>query len=143
MPFPKVNACLVVEFVRQEAYRKLSIFGLYGMTPNVQILLQEFPASIGPITFFLFCDPGEGDYTGSFRINDEEDNPVIELEEMDLGITQRLLKGGKGGHRFLIPIPLIRFENAGTYKVELNVDGKPHYETTFEVGVAPPGLLTG
>ena len=52
MAFPKIRHCLVCEGVREEINRKRSVLGFYGVTPDVEIMLEDFARPMGHLVFF-------------------------------------------------------------------------------------------
>mgnify|MGYP001565267699 CR=1 FL=1 len=63
MAFPEIYACLIAEDARVELYRKLTILGLYGVAPRVEIAIKDMSKPIGPLTFILFAGGTEGGNT--------------------------------------------------------------------------------
>ena len=141
MEFPRVNACIITELVRAEARSKLSALGLYGLTPNVGILLKNPPPqSVGPLTFLLFCNPGKGTYKCSGRIADHEENTVVQIPEFELTLAGR---PESKSSNVAIGLSQVEFKKEGIYRFEFNIDGKLHYRTTFNVELGPTEAFEG
>lgn len=133
MPFPKIRACLIAEDTREERYRKITVLGLYGITPDVEIALQDITKPI-PITFMLFGGPGEGKYRVRPRLVSEQGVELIQVNPYEIEFPPGT---SVGGHNLMINIPVIKFPGRGLYRFILEIDGQSHYETSFRIR---PGL---
>ena len=128
MGFPKIHHCLVCEDLREERNRKISILGFYGVTPDVEILINEIIKPIPRIAFLLLGEKGEGEFEASVQLLSPDGKPLVmakfgKLEILDL---TRRYSVGMGFQQVVFP-------QAGTYTLKLLVDGNDHYETTFSV----------
>lgn len=134
MPFPKIQHCIVCDDLRQETAKKTTILGFFGIAPNVEVLVQDLNQPIGRLSFLLVGGPGEGKYKVLPRLLDNDGNAIIEPKEaMEVSFK------GPGKISILgFGFAPIKFPAAGTYKLELMVDGQRQYETTFSIGQGKP-----
>lgn len=117
--YPEIRACLICESVRIEQRRKLTVLGLYGVTPFVKILLKNIPGSIVPITFLLFCEPPEKATRVTVQIlSEDEKEKLTEPAGVDLAVPEY---PSGAGNALIITFNEIKLEKAGTYKLKLRL----------------------
>ena len=134
MIFPKVHVCAVCEQVRPEPKNKLMILGLYGFIPRVLILVRDLSLAIGPMTFFLVCDPGKGKFKATAQIINSEKEVIFEVPEFEIDIAGK----SKTVSNIIIGASSVHFPKEDEYALVLSVAGKPHYEGRFEVRQGTP-----
>lgn len=133
MAFPKTQHCLLCEDVRIERTRLSTVIGLYGVCPNVDILLQEIGRQVERLTFFIFGGKGSGTFTFAFQVLKPDGAILIQTPSDSLTI-----KDAKRRSNLVITIGPVKFESPGTYKINLLVDGLVEFSTSFEVLVGQP-----
>jgi hypothetical protein len=125
MPFPRIDACIVCEGVRQEVLGKLSIIGFYGIAPHVRVAIVDFSL---PVTLWFLFNGGPG--SGTFRVNVRLTGPrgatVYGLE----GIAEFRSEAMRSniGILFQSTVPA-----AGQYTVDLLADGTQCYGASIEI----------
>lgn len=134
MPFPKIRACLIAEATREERHRKITVLGLYGIAPDVEIAFQDITTPIS-IAFLLFGGPGAGKYRIRPRLVSEQGAELIQVNPYEIEFP---LGTSVGGHNLMINIPVITFPERGLYRFILEIDGQPHYETNFRIRPGRP-----
>ncbi len=137
MPFPQVRVWLICETVRSESNNKLSLLGVYGIAPDVEILLENFslPTSLA---FVAFAEPGaEGTFNAQYRILDEGGTPIVESPFAQVVIQRRdrpsSLAFGMIG---------VRFQREGQHIFRLSVDGQHVSDAVFRARQALPGEIS-
>lgn len=136
MAFPKIFHCLVCEGVREEVNRKRSILGFYGVTPEVEIMLEDFTLPMGHLVFFLVGGPAEGSFRVSFEIFGESKQIVPRSPDATV-----VIEGAAKGYNLNVDAGAVRFPRPGRYTFRLFVDGQPYFEDSFELLQAAPGEL--
>jgi hypothetical protein len=130
MPFPKINYCLICEDMRQELHRKSTLAGFYGVAPQVDIFGQDLHLPIAQLCFVLIAEQGEMGGTLSFTITNPNGQAIVNSGEKGLQLvpdqSQRRLN-------LAIAIAGIAFKEAGRYLLNIAVDGRSHYHTSFNV----------
>lgn len=136
MAFPEIYVCLIAEDARIELYNKVTILGLYGIAPHVEIIIKDLTKPIRPFTFILLGGSTEGgNYQIKPRIIPEKGEELLKATPKEIGIPT------KKGHNLILHLPQIQFPIRGKYTFALDVNGKQHFETTFHVRPADPGEL--
>jgi hypothetical protein len=135
MAFPEIKHCLICDAVRAEALGKLTMLGFYGVTPDVQINIKDFQQPL-QVAFVLVGGIGEGRATVAFQFADARGQvllatPVAESGPIEPG--KRLLTGV--GLSYVFPGP-------GRYFFRVLVDGRMHYQTSFELLQGAPADFT-
>ncbi|MFT3745919.1 MAG: hypothetical protein QM785_16730 [Pyrinomonadaceae bacterium] len=139
MPDIEVRHCLVCEDIRQEILGKLSINGLFGIAPDINVNLQEINKSINSLVIGFYVSGSPGTYTTTFSLKQPSgellvDNlPLADITISDNPDTKLLIGVELSG----IVLPVV-----GDYVMELAVDGDIFYTTTLKVGISDPGLFT-
>jgi len=136
MPFPRILHCLVCEQIRRERNNLSSILGFYGITPDVDIIVQRLGAPLGRLSFLLICGEGGGHYRLAFRIISPTNETLIDAPPLDAEI-----RGNSPRYNLGLGINAIRFTAAGIYTMRLFTDNALVYETTFRVREALPGEI--
>jgi len=128
MAFPKIHHCLVCEDLREERNRKISILGFYGTTPNVDIIVTELNKPIPRVAFLLLGEKGEGEFEASIELLSPDGKPLVlaKLGKVEILQATRRYSYGMGLQQLVFP-------QDGTYTLKFLIDGKDHYETTFNV----------
>jgi hypothetical protein len=132
MPLPAIHTCLLCEEVRHEKGGKVSLLGVYGITPGVSILLKNQQDPVEKLFFVLWGGSGEGRFTLTAALVDEHDNPIIpsvELPPQSMNIPE-----GKVS-LLALGIHKISFPHIGRYRFRLKADGRLYYETSFAVAL--------
>ena len=125
---------MIAEDTREERFRKLTILGLYGITPHVQIVIQDITKPLGPLTFILFGSGGEGKYRTRPRIVSEQGEELIQAPPIEIDIEPR----PSGSQNLILHIQMVRFPREGLYRFIVEADGESQYETTFLVRPGRP-----
>src|SRR2546430_13064584 len=130
MPFPPISACLVCEDVRQESRRLISLLGLYGIVPHVEILVMDFNQPIERLAFYLAAH-GQSDGQ-AHRISFELRSPAGDLvlgpiETAPVGAPPP--RGTPIRLAFAFYTTGLRLPEPGVYRVVIRLDanGAEHY----------------
>jgi hypothetical protein len=133
MPFPKFDYCLICDSARPELGGKSTILGFYGITPNVDIRLQDINLPIAGLTFFLVGGAGEGQGNLQLEIRDWSGNVVLASPPSLMNLPH----GERSNLVFGITGP-IKFPHAGRYYVSIMKDGQTIFKDNFLVSEATP-----
>lgn len=134
MPFPQIHSCLMCEDAREERYRKATILGLYGIAPNVEIIIKDMTKPIAPLTFVLLGGPGGGSFRARVEIRLEGGEHSVQTPPTELPLPE----SGARNTNLIFRFENILFPSEGTYRFILEVDGEPQYQTTFRVRPGRP-----
>jgi hypothetical protein len=133
MPFPHIDHCIICESIRPEAGGKSTILGFYGITPNVDIRLQNADLPIAGLSFLFVAGAGEGAGSLTLEVKDWSGNPevVAPPTQIDLRKADRSnLAFGLAG--------LIKFPHTGRYMIRLTKDGNQIFRDSFMVSQGSP-----
>src|SRR5205823_9667088 len=113
-------------------FGKMSLVGYCGVAPDVKIAVRELAQPIQLAFVFIAGVGGAGgQYKVQFRIMDQARVSILTPPPPPVPTT---VPAGGEDKRLNFAIQLLHaFQRAGLYRVQLLVDGAPHYETTFEV----------
>lgn len=137
MPFPTIRACILCEEMREERRGLISLLGFYGLTPDVDVLVQNFAApGVMRVTFVFVGSGGEGHFTMSLRLF--KPDGVVLFESPGPGLPLDVVPPRRANIGFNL-VPGLRLPEPGTYRIELLADGEPVFQTTFAVRQASPG----
>jgi hypothetical protein len=130
MAFPGIRACLVCQDVRVEQ-GKLSVRGLFGLLPDVQI---HFPAQHWAtplrLMFLMSSGPGSGIYSARPTIFGPDGSEVIPGCPLKLSFED-----GRISHFFFADFGRVRFLLQGKYSFALFVEEEEEevFRDTFSV----------
>ena len=134
MPCPIINHCLICEDIRLEANRKTSLLGFYGVAPNVRILIRDTNQPIRGLALMLLADRGEGTFNFSLRITGPNGIPLLPpYPPMEMVIQER-----EFFNSWCFALGPVVFPHFGRYTFTFEVDGRTHFETSFEVSQGRP-----
>ncbi len=136
MPMPSVRICLLCEDVRPETGGKLSLLGLFGASPHVAVRLADVNAPIARLMFVFItelCEANEEVFIGG-RLTDDAGNEVVALPP-HATIRTRLERGKALNAAIGLGNLTLR---AGSYRFELLVGGRPHYDAQFRIEQGAP-----
>ena len=137
MPFPTIRACILCEEMREERRGLVSLFGFYGLMPDVDVLVQDFAApGFMRVTFVFVGSGGEGHFTMSLRLF--KPDGLVLFESPGPGLPLDVVPQRRANIGFSL-VPGLRLPEAGTYRVLLLADGEPVFETTFTARQGQPG----
>jgi hypothetical protein len=128
MHFPSIRHCLVCEEVRPELMGKSSILGFYGVTPNVNLIVQDLTKPIERLSFLLICEPGEGNHKVIVRIEGPNGETVFTAPEADFSFPP-----SQQPVNVVIGIAPVQFPTTGRYRFVLVVNGDERFHTFFEI----------
>ena len=128
MAFPKIDACIVCEDLRQEKARKTTILGFFGLIPYVEISIRDFNQPLERLAFLLMGGPGEGTFSVALDLLDPSGKQILPLPLPTVQIPY--VKSEKRS-QFGFAIAPLKLTTSGEYKLRILVDGKPHYEAPF------------
>jgi len=127
MPFPKIHNCIICDDLRQEAFRKASILGFYGLTPYVQILIKDLGQPIARLTFLFLGDKGgEGTFQLSLRILTAEGSEFLKSPPVPMSL-------GRGTANIAWNLQTVQFPKVGRYTISLLENDTERYQSTFEI----------
>jgi hypothetical protein len=132
MAFPRIDACIVCESVREEVLGKFILLGFFGIAPYARIVIKDckLPVSL----CFVFCGgQGEGKFNVGLRVTDLQ-GVAIPGQIPDL-INAEVKKEKSGTSVFM------GFQGAvqkpGRYGVALVVNNVEYYSTTVDIDQTP------
>jgi hypothetical protein len=126
MPFPRIHSCVVSEGVRPEVLRKLTIFGFFGVAPNVHVVVGDFAQ---PVTlYFLFVGgAGAGYFRANIRVVAPNGRAFVGVSDAVGEFAPDMFVCYVGiGFQAQLPGP-------GEYAITLTADGRDQYSTTMEL----------
>jgi hypothetical protein len=133
MAFPEVVHCLVCEDVRPELYKKLTILGLFGILPDVDIRLADLTKPIERIAFVLLCGPSEpGPASVRVDIRHEDGTTLVTFDPVNV----QLSKANKTNLSFganNLPVP-----KPGTYLFTLSDSTGTLFSSRFTIQQGAP-----
>lgn len=114
--------------------------GFYGITPDVEILLQDLKLPMGALTFLLLGEPGSnGKFQLSLEISGEGGTVVPRTSRgpgpMEIAESERR-------YALIVGLAGLRFPAPGRYSLKLFVDDALHFEGSFVVRQGAPGDFT-
>ncbi|SRR5258708_5404403 len=134
MPFPSIRACLICEDVRQELGGKMSLMGLFGMSPHVEIVVQNFEQSFLRLFFVLITEGGQGHFQLSTRLLDSNGRDAITPLQSPIDIAERNRTGV-----LALGFGPVKFPGPGEYRLVLETTtGSTQYETSFRLSRGDP-----
>ena len=128
MAFPKIDACIICEDLRQEKARKTSILGFFGLAPHVEIVIRDFNQPLERLAFLLMGGPGEGTFSVSIDLLDPSGKQILPPPVPAIQIPQ--IKSEKRS-QFGFAIAPLKLTTPGEYTLRILVDGKLHYRVPF------------
>lgn len=132
MPFPSIHTCIICEEVREEKRKLLSLLGLYGTTPDVEILVRDFSVPVR-LSFIFLGRNAEGRFKVAPQVIDPDGGIVLDSPGVEMSIPEPALH-----YQFGIGGASVRLPRAGRYTLVLRVDDQTHYQTTFDVRQGKP-----
>jgi hypothetical protein len=129
---PRVDFCLVCDDIRQEAGRKITVLGLYGLLPHVEITLQKWGGVIEKLTFLLSLHGSAGDFTVQAQILDPDGDTLI-----GSGPIQSKLPSDAVSIGFAFAFPMLAFKKQGKHQLVVLVNGHEIYRNPFVVKEGP------
>jgi len=128
MPFPVIRHCIVCEEVRIEGLGKSSILGFYGITPNVNLAIQDLTKPVERLSFLLICESGEGNHKVSVKIEGPRGERILATPEADFSFPSTLQPVN-----IVIAFPPVQFPTVGQHRFVLLVQGIEQFHTTLEI----------
>jgi len=132
MPFPDIDYCIICEAVRPEGGGKLSLLGFYGMAPQVEILVVNIAQ---PVQLFFVIGMGaserEEQYVHTVTLSDSHGTVIAQTP----ATTARAVPRQRGVLAFGI---VVRFPADGLYNIQVQIDGRMQYQTSFGLRQARP-----
>jgi hypothetical protein len=130
MAFPKIDACIVCEGVRQEILNKHMLLGFFGICPHLRIGVKDFRL---PLTlWFVFCGgEGEGKFNLQLRVSDS--SGIALPNGLQFSFEGAVLKRGIPNTTVFLGFQGT-FGKPGDYRASLIVDNTEHYSGSFKVG---------
>lgn len=133
MAFPSIRSCIICEDLRIEMFRKYSLMGVFGVCPEVKILIRDLTAPLPRLCFVLGTAEGGGFYKMAWRLLDPKGGLVLSGEESELAIPDTASR-----HLINVSIAPIHFSITGIYSFILQIDGKDAYQGNFEIAQGVP-----
>jgi hypothetical protein len=127
MSFPAIESCLICDDVRTEIGEKVSLMGFYGITPNVELLVQSFDRTIRLVYFLIGAGGDQGQYKLSLEVTGDNVAGPPSRTEFPLNLPKNSTKS-----QFAFELPT-KFGGPGQYSFFLTVDGQLHFRTNFLV----------
>lgn len=108
-----------------------SLLGFYGITPDVDIFIKDFNFPIERLCFLLMAGPGgTGTNTLSGHVVDGSGKEVITFGEFQRDEPEETKRSRQS---FALAVLGPKFSGPGTCTFRLLVNGKIHFETTFNL----------
>ena len=137
MAFPPIRACLVCEDVRIEQKGTATLVGLYGVAPDVEIRVPRFDRPVDRLAFFL-STYGESDgmtHVVSLEARASDGSVVVPRAEA-LPAEEAPPAGTPFRLAVIFTSWQVMLPGPGRYQIVVEVDGKPHFQTTFNARAA-------
>ena len=128
--FPRIVACVVCDFARDESKGKLTLAGFSGVTPNVTLYIDNFAKPVA-LTFVLHGERGPGRGMLAFEFSSEASGAPIAAtnpQVADVPSDKHFL--AVFGAALLIPQP-------GRYRLKAFVDHAEAFSTTIDLVQGP------
>ena len=125
----EIHFFLLADAIRQELGGKLTIIGAYSGGGIVFAKNQTFPAAM-PLSILVIFKDGEGTFQGKLRVLDPLNKPAI--PEFPLG---QVSKVANQVMQLALNFPAFQFPSAGTFKVQIELDGHV-YDESFSITLA-------
>ena len=123
---PQVNAFLLCDQAFQQAFTgKWCVIGTFGV-----IWAREFPVTHAPMVVFIGLSDFKGDTEVEVQILDGSGGRVA-------GIKAQIPPVPSPVAEFAMPFPPIKFDQAGSYTMELSAGGQLLAARSFRVQQAP------
>jgi hypothetical protein len=130
---PPVKYCMLCEDVRFEQGGKYSVIGMFGILPDVSLLVQDLQAPIQRLAFLVVVGHKEGSYHLSMEIerpNKEKEN-LVKNVPLDLQAIKDNPEGTKG-MMVVVKSGFIPKES-GEFKFTIYADDQLFYQNSFLV----------
>ncbi len=133
MSFPKIDLCLICDAVRVEQGGKLSVLGLLGVAPHVQITVPTLDQAL-PLAFVMLGGPAVGPHTVTFQMADGEGHPIVEAPAPQSSVADPSRRS-----TILLQTALL-YPGPGKYRLQVLGDGatSPQFEAEFELRIGQP-----
>ena len=132
--FPEIRHCVVCQEVKHKRGKPPALIGFYGIAPDATVRITETGLRLYRLTFFVMGVERQGG--GTFPI------AVAISDENGTGIgrktNERHVSVPSDGLSLPISMTNLKFPHAGRYVFTLFVEGRPHYQTSFEVVLEQP-----
>lgn len=132
MPFPTIKHCIICEDVRQEIGRKATLAGFYGITPDVEILLDDPTRPIEKLVFVFIAGPGDGTHQVTADLRGPDDQSILNIRT-----ELRIVEAGARNNNLSMKILAVKFPALGLYTFRLSTDGVIRYDARFEIRAKP------
>ncbi|HYQ86143.1 MAG TPA: hypothetical protein VES59_02765 [Bacteroidota bacterium] len=116
--------------MRSEVGHKVSLMGVFGALPDVEILMKDLTIPIAKLTFVLLLHEGEGDFRLSSSIKTPDGRTLSPVSQQTLTIPK-----GKRVN-LAVMVPNFIANEAGTFTFTLNADKEKIYESSFKISPA-------
>jgi hypothetical protein len=126
--FPEFQHCLICEGVRLERFRKVTVLGLYGLAPDVEILVKDFGQPFEKLSFLLLGGLASGKFKSSFQILDESGSAIVSSPESELTFEETTRR-----QNLVLAVGNLLFPREGTYLFRVFFNGRLAFERAFRV----------
>lgn len=126
MLFPKVEAVILADYIREEPFAKCSILGFYGVLPNVRLHLQDIekPALL---SFLVIFAPETGVFQAKLMLREAGGRVVSQSDE-------RVIRMGGRRNLLMINGATVTFGREGAFELVVRTGEQDVYVSRFEVG---------
>jgi hypothetical protein len=135
MPLPSVSSCILCEGVRPEPHRKAIIFGFYGVLPDVTMIVRELGKALPSIVLVLTVRGPGDDVPICGRIIEPNGQTLVSTEGLPTKTVGPLPENR--GAIVAIGFEGLVFTLAGIYQIEILMEERTVFETSFRVEVGP------
>ena len=141
MSIATLKACIVCEGARMEVGRKVTLLGVYGVTPDVGINVQDLSKPIDLTCVMYLGDVTAGTYqaTGGLRM-EHEGQELRSFPPMEM--TWDVPPGVKGNFALILSVRGVVFPRPGRVILELRSGDEEIVSTSFDVRQGTPEDFT-
>jgi hypothetical protein len=131
--------CIVCETVRFEVNNKISLLGVFGFLPHIELTLEDITQPLAQLSFVVATGPGaEGNPQNiAFAIRRRDNATIIAEHEFQWkGVFKREMTTN-----LTVTFQAITFTKAGEFDFAVSLDRRIFYTSSFRVRSANPGEL--
>jgi hypothetical protein len=125
---PIVDFCLVCDDIRQEMGLKLTILGLYGLLPRVQISLEKWGGAMEKLLFLVGSHGGTEAFLAKALILNPDESVLIES-----GAVQANSAGENTNAGVAFSFPMLVFKQQGRHQFVFLINDREAYRQPFVV----------
>jgi hypothetical protein len=133
MPLPNIRACVICEDFRPEVGKKGSLLGVFGVSPQAEIVIQNFAQPIQKLCFVLFGEAvAAGPIPFSVRVVDRHGHDIVPPITSSMEIPEPSRQS-----MFVFGFSPAPFREYGEYRLLIE-SGESRFEAQFRLSQGNP-----